>query len=146
MKTIFLFLIILSAYFSWGQSTQEIEYLYDAAGNRYYRHVIIIPALEKKSYYQDTLKTIKSDTIKDVISNCVVLVYPNPANNILNIDIKGKVSHGKIMLADLNGKLLKEIYINQSYNTINVSKLLPSTYFITIYINNKRSEWKIIKN
>lgn len=129
-----------------GQNDEKIEYLYDNAGNRYFRHIIYFYVDdENKLYHLDSTKINGKDTIVDVIENVIISVTPNPTNN--KLFIKTSLTDNKaayIILTDINGKILIEGEIN-SNSEIDMSMLPPGIYFISILIDKSRSEWKIIK-
>lgn len=67
-------------------------------------------------------------------------LYPNPANEILNIQLNSNdFKINKIEFLDLNGKLIKtisNIEQNNSMITLNTNDLVSSLYFIKIFNNN----------
>jgi photosystem II stability/assembly factor-like uncharacterized protein len=63
-----------------------------------------------------------------------VVVYPNPASDILNIESKGLLSI--IQVFDLNGREIMSDF--KPSNTINISNLSKGVYFIKIFDNNGR--------
>lgn len=69
-----------------------------------------------------------------------VLVFPNPAKDIINIDSKTKVSNVKIY--DTNGKMLLE---KSNTNSVNISKLNKGMYIISITSEGKEYSEKFIK-
>ncbi len=82
-----------------------------------------------------------------------VQLFPNPANNELNIQLNGlNESNSKIEYAikDLNGKTLlsKKMMINETYliQNENISFLPTGIYFLELKINQKISIHRIIKD
>jgi hypothetical protein len=71
-------------------------------------------------------------------------IYPNPVSNLLHIDWKGQTPMDKIELLSIDGKIV------ETYNTattfINVEKLIPGVYFISITSGNRAYISKFIKN
>jgi hypothetical protein len=66
-----------------------------------------------------------------------LLVFPNPSNGIFGVKFLDSNLHNKsakIILRDINGKLVFEEDVNSSLNNINVSWLPSSTYYLKIYI------------
>ena len=66
-----------------------------------------------------------------------LLVFPNPSNGIFGLkflDSNLYNKSAKIILRDVNGKLVFEEDVNSSFNNINVSFLPASTYYLKIYI------------
>lgn len=76
------------------------------------------------------------------ISNKVVKIIPNPTHDIVKID--GIQGFATILIYDISGKLVKEVYIEPNQNTLDLSGLNNGIYFIAepnLSINEK-----IIKN
>jgi len=78
-------------------------------------------------------------------------VYPNPSNDFLLLKVDGsqafniKSMHCK--LYDINGKLVGNKNLTGSETSIDMSELLPTTYFLKIIKDNKEVKvFKIIKN
>ncbi len=133
------------------------EYGYDASGNRILRKIVEIP--EQKSFIsdKDTIQTqeLVQDSIKkgkkyyiDELGNLSLKVFPNPTTSIVNIDILNINTQieGNIMLYSASGALLANKQINTSHIELDVSTYSKGNYFAVIYINEKKTHWKIIKN
>ncbi len=72
-----------------------------------------------------------------------IRAYPNPANEILNIEMDGN-SHGtaEIILYDLFGRIIKEQQISagaHATSMISVSQLPPANYFLRIKGDNNNA-------
>ena len=84
-------------------------------------------------------------------TNCINLdlsVYPNPANDVLTIEVDDydneKLSY---QLYNINGKLLENKELNGSETQIRTNTLVPSTYFLKVVQENKVIKtFKVIKN
>ncbi len=78
----------------------------------------------------------------------VIKIYPNPVNDIVNIDL-GDVSATQIVLSDIQGKRLKTIQIEagKSLYMLNVDKFRVGLYFVEIFFHGERikTERLIIK-
>ena len=73
-------------------------------------------------------------------------VFPNPANNILNISNNENVIINKIAITDINGRIVKtENFANISEINLNVSDLKAGLYFTNIYCENGMITRKIMK-
>lgn len=71
-----------------------------------------------------------------------VKIYPNPIENILNIESAESINEFKIY--SLDGKLI--LNEKASKNQINLSELSPGAYFIEFKIDEYSSTYKFIKN
>jgi Secretion system C-terminal sorting domain/Domain of unknown function (DUF4397) len=74
-----------------------------------------------------------------------IKLYPNPVNNVLNVNIPDNYSKAKIKITDLLGK---EVMSSDNFVTtkIDVSKLSSGLYFINLGIDDKNYVQKFIKN
>lgn len=70
---------------------------------------------------------------ENIINDNQINIYPNPAKNQLNITVSEKVNFIEIM--DISGKLIA----TEKQNTINISNLDPSIYFLNIDTESKRT-------
>jgi len=100
-------------------------------------------------YYIDDITLIDQTTVGvNEISylNEVVRVYPNPANDILNIDFgdANKKIKMKIKMTDVLGR---ELFISDFKEQLNISQLEQGIYFLSLYNNIILIETKkVIKN
>ncbi len=94
--------------------------------------------LEAETTFEVTyVDTSVQTSVNDVLLSRTVAIYPNPANNYLNLDLNNDyVGDVFVYIFDYSGKLvLSEIY-NKSYfdfnRVINVSTLNSAIYFIEV--------------
>jgi autotransporter-associated beta strand protein len=71
-----------------------------------------------------------------------ITVYPNPAQNILNLNLLNEDNIGEILIYDLFGKLLLE---NTGTSKIDISKLSSGSYIIQVEINGFKGRTKFTK-
>lgn len=79
------------------------------------------------------------------INDDTILVYPNPATNILNILNKTTEINTSIEIYNSNGARMKSFNATQSLTTIPVSDLQSGIYFVKIIMNNQVGNYKFIK-
>ncbi len=72
--------------------------------------------------------------------------YPNPANNVLNINSKNTSVFEQVQLTDVNGRIVKSEKTNGviSYQ-MNIADLNAGVYFLKVTSNEGSSSTKIIK-
>ena len=91
----------------------------------------------------------KLNLAENIVAKAEAFVFPNPAADFVNINIKGmdlKEGQQSYQLYDLQGRLIKQNTINDIQSQINLNHLSPSIYLLRIYINNKvLNTFKIIK-
>jgi Leucine-rich repeat (LRR) protein len=73
-------------------------------------------------------------------------VYPNPVNNILNIDVKNTIEIESMAVYDVLGQLVIAVPNAKNISKIDVSKLTTGNYFLKMNTNKGTSSTKIIKN
>ncbi|MBI5218326.1 MAG: T9SS type A sorting domain-containing protein [Bacteroidia bacterium] len=174
MKThfVFLSLLVLISFVGYSQTTPYVCYGYDASGNRINRTIIIPPNPNGRhsnpadTTHIDTLATALQEQelqpVKETLSGGqTVSIYPNPTKGILVVEITnlqgavastvrpcslpaGSVS-ASLQIFDLAGKL----YYSKSNLTgreeIDFGDAPAGIYGLKISIDEKYTEWKIIK-
>ena len=113
---------------------------------RYTKAVVNIPfasinnqtVIQIEDYYTNLLST----NVNKIANK--FKIYPNPANDILNIKTDNNQKINALILSDINGREI----INQTINTgnIKVSELEKGIYFLKIDSDNGIFTKKIIKN
>jgi len=111
--------------------------------------------------YYDTLFTVHGcDSV--VITNLTVLtnivttsqigeipvIYPNPVNDILTIDISTSLNvttKTKIEIVDLQGRIIKTVYLINNKTTVDVKELIGGIYTLRIYTDKGIVLKKLVK-
>lgn len=88
------------------------------------------------------LDNISLSSTSDVIelSKNEVNVYPNPANDILNISASGEVS--RVVISTLDGKVMK----TSTESSVDVSDLTSGMYIYQVTVNGEVSTGNFVKN
>lgn len=103
-------------------------------------------------YFDYNFPIITNVASTEVVENNLSLVennlnqfitYPNPANNILNI--QGKTVFESVTVFDINGRLLKTITSKNKKVTLDVSSLSQGLYFLEIKSRKSKQTLKFIK-
>jgi len=119
--------------------------MYEGQYYRWYQPNTVAPLLEYSKlvsyvYYLGTRYNV--DSVKHLVVNRNVLstsleeventfnafVYPNPSGNFLQISAATNIA--KIEVADLNGKILKEEFIDDNQAKLNLENLAVGTYYL----------------
>ncbi|MBQ2398271.1 MAG: T9SS type A sorting domain-containing protein, partial [Bacteroidales bacterium] len=85
--------------------------------------------------------------LTDALANQIaVILYPNPASDNATLDINGLNQDAKIVISDLQGRILSQDNINAGTTryTINVSDMTSGVYYIRIITDNVVSTQKLI--
>ena len=139
---------------------QDIEYTYDAAGNRYTRKVI--PPMEnaimedkginnsqaeETSNETETTEQEEPEVYKDLVAEKQLNIYPNPTRGRLKIDMLNYDPdvQGSIQVFGINGRLVQNKNQLNTSIEIDITNEPAGSYIMIIIIGNEKSEWKIIK-
>jgi hypothetical protein len=71
-------------------------------------------------------------------------VFPNPAENILNIDLDNSINT-LIVIVDMNGKILDKINTSNTHNRIDISNYPKSVYLLRVEQRDKISLHRFLK-
>jgi hypothetical protein len=66
----------------------------------------------------------------DVVSSAVI--FPNPANNVVNINLTGVKGKSDVSVFDVNGRVVLRREVNSANTQLDISALLPGVYIIRI--------------
>ena len=81
-----------------------------------------------------------------LLASAALITYPNPVNNVLNIDLTGEASEGSVSILTLEGKLLQEQKTNGANTvTLNLSQLPQGIYLCRYVSTTDIKTVKIIK-
>jgi len=76
--------------------------------------------------------------IDDVTANVEVNVFPNPASDVLNINSDMNLDGHKVVVTDLNGRLVRIRPLTNGANQIELSEVASGTYIYRIADKNGR--------
>ncbi len=82
-------------------------------------------------------------SVVEIENNKPFKIYPNPTNDILNIENSNFQKIDKIIISDFTGKTILEA--NENTNQLNLENLEVGVYIINISSNGKSNKMKIIK-
>jgi hypothetical protein len=125
------------------------EFDYDNSGNRIIRALTVPPPTTSKSgeaSEEAGNKDVESG-IEDKIGEFTLSAYPNPTTGNLTVSIENyeKLTQGKLSLYSASGQLIREFPMDSPTVTIDISSCSPGTYILTLRMNNRMKDWKIIK-
>ncbi len=72
-------------------------------------------------------------------------IYPNPVEDILNIQLNSPIGNTLLRLYDINGRNVLVEPVNSAYFSINIAYLVPGVYVLEIVSDQGISRKKIIK-
>ena len=79
----------------------------------------------------------------NIVSNNKFSVYPNPSNNLVNIQFKNETD-GMIYIKNIAGQVVKTVKVNGLNNNISTQELSAGTYLITWMSKGKTSTSKLV--
>ncbi|OIP01782.1 MAG: hypothetical protein AUJ98_03145 [Bacteroidetes bacterium CG2_30_33_31] len=78
-------------------------------------------------------------------TNQIITIYPNPANDRLNIVITDElITPTEISILDLSGRIVKILIIKSQNSQINISDLSEGIYFVRFYVNDEITTQKLV--
>ncbi len=129
----------------------SIRYNYDGSGNRSSRAPITL----KSGSFINVRDSVGSESFsenylepqKDEIEGGKINIYPNPTRGFLKVEITGIKDEVKtsIQIYNLSGSQLVNIVPGSSTSVIDMSKYPNGTYLLKVFVGDKMTEWKIIK-
>jgi len=98
------------------------------------------------SLYIDNLVLDTTASTNDVLAS-KFSVYPNPANNVINIANAENILVNGVVISDLNGRTVKNVsFDGVAEAQINVSDLASGMYMMTVSSDKGTMTKKIVKN
>ena len=73
-------------------------------------------------------------------------VYPNPANDVVNISNSTSAIISNVEMTDLNGRVVKNVTLNATEGQINISDLSTGVYMMNVTSDQGSSIKKVVKN
>lgn len=137
-------LVCLGIYLSNPALSQSIAYYYDDTGNRTDRVIV----LQKSAFISDSTSKVIHE--KDLSSKGFnVILYPNPTDGILRIDVVQDDSEEtgdlQIEVYDLSGRIISSKTASIGSNIVDFSEHSLGTYILVLKCGEVASSWKIIK-
>lgn len=101
--------------------------------------------------FNDQLTTINLQNTAEIDFNPINIkratLYPNPVNNIVNIQIPENKENVHLVISDLAGQTIREeSYNDTSKITLDISNLINGVYLISLEGENSSTKLKFIKN
>ena len=73
-------------------------------------------------------------------------VYPNPANDIVNIEVENLDANGTVLLMDMAGRLITQEPLRQGKLQLDLSNYPAGVFFIVLDVDGKTQTKKLIHN
>ena len=143
-KTATTLIAILLSQLLYSQTT-EINYVYDNAGNRIERHVIILPMSKSEDGAFKKMTEVKPH--KDKLQEHNITLFPNPTKGQLLVEIThlDKVKKSSIEVYSLEGVSIFHQDNIRDQTQIDLSDYPAGTYILKINLGDNQSVWKIVR-
>jgi hypothetical protein len=92
------------------------------------------------------LLSVGNTGLNQVKSGLEFSVFPNPANDFLNLQWSGKVNESTIFVTDPMGKLVMGNSILKNGEAIDIQHLDAGIYFLHLQLNETRTTLRFMKN
>lgn len=124
------------------ETIEDIQYTYDAAGNREQREII---------YYDGGAKNAKVVPYEEEepAFDKGLNVYPNPTTHSIYLTLNSEVLESRrqeLYVFDMLGKMLYQTHLLEEINRIDVSNWPSGNYILKLIYDNQHKEWIIVKN
>ena len=98
--------------------------------------------------YKTNYKTDGTSPVKNIDNSLIISVFPNPASDFLNIDIKNISTTDKVKISVFNtmGQLLKVIENVTPTYSFDLKELSQGVYYMNVETGEKSSVVKFVKN
>ena len=149
MKTHLIFCLLVISFSSMNAQT---HFTYDLSGNRTARKTIVLPpppAPALAGVDMDSLVTLQQpETVyKDKLNENDVVIYPNPTQGALAVEIRDKDPKNPhhLMVFTINGRTVFQRDNIGDYTQIDLSSQPKGVYLLRISSQDSAITWRIIK-
>ena len=123
----------------------QYSYNLDAYANQNVRIGINCISDDQYALLIDNFKVTKSSNLStDSFNQDQFSIYPNPSQNVVNIESKNNLIIESVKIVDLSGKLIIEK--NQNTNQVDIENLSNGMYIVEVASEGRIYKKKLIKN
>jgi hypothetical protein len=94
-------------------------------------------------YIDDVSMTEGAVGVEEADSNLEISVYPNPINDILNLNASENITN--VTVYDMLGKVVKNIDFNALTLSVNTADLASGSYMVKVAMGNRSKMVKVLK-
>ena len=117
-------------------AAQNIGFTYDNAGNRIKKEIVL-----SKSLFEEE----KDEPLKEKMQRRDVVIYPNPTEGEILIQVSGSPVNGTIEIFSMNGALIERGNLSGNSCSFDLSYQPEGVYLLKISFEGETSTWKIVK-
>ncbi|MFV0467616.1 MAG: T9SS type A sorting domain-containing protein [Dysgonomonas sp.] len=139
-----LFIAAISAFIYSLEAQESIQFDYDEAGNCIVKYKTVVLPSHTKRKANDTTQIAPQS---EIVSDREVIIYPNPTQGALKIEIKGPNPESPIryVLTDMGGNTISKAESKEIYYSFDMTSFPPGVYLLRVMIDDKWNTWKIMK-
>jgi hypothetical protein len=143
MKALFTLIVLICISIAASAQTFQIQYDYDAAGNRISRTVITLNPINNKASEDSTYNEMQENTLADL----QIKIYPNPTYGLIKVEIENLESDisGSLLVMDLAGRVLIQNDNIQPEMLVDFTPYAPGNYTMVLIIDGEKKEWGIVR-
>ena len=138
MKRFIILIVLCNLWFLCFSQTEVVRFSYSPNGERIEREVIVLGG-------KDINKSCESLFSFDKESR-TINIYPNPFQNELKIEIEGEDTDEfwEYTVYSIRGTYISSGNLKNG-EILEFGDLSPGVYFLTLFIENDKKTWKLIK-
>lgn len=139
-----LFLLLCITTICGVAQTRSVQFTYDNAGNRTGRAIVLASAPKSRGYANDSVKT---EIYTDTFAEYQFLVYPNPTQGELKIELRGfpEGANYHLLIANASGKVVINHTTQDNPTVANLTECPAGIYILRIQYKDYTKEFKIIR-
>jgi hypothetical protein len=120
----------------------ELQFTYDASGNRTTRTLIMVPCTKAAPLPERGVAAAANQELQ-------VNAYPNPLHYQLTLEVEpsqaGQESATQVTIYDMSGKELRHYQGNEDKIQMDVSDLRAGTFYLNVVRGNKKKSFSMMK-
>ena len=129
--------------FSWTVDDSTAFFIKDGEGD-IYKLIFTYWAGSGSGNLALNKEVVSLSSVGDIVENNeIISLYPNPANEVLNISLGEEQFDGQVIISDVSGRKVYGSDFNGKIS-VNVSNLTNGIYFVTIHNDNFKETQKLI--
>jgi hypothetical protein len=139
--------IILFCTYILSAQTTNIQYLYDITGNRTQKKLVVCnncpPPINNQRHSAPPV-----DTTQTIITQHVIGVFPNPTQDMLNVNITNveTTETVNLFLSDETGRTLLNLKNQPPISIVNMANYKTGAYYLQVKVGNDNPKiYKVMK-
>lgn len=125
---------------------QEVQYTYDASGNRAQRKLVYVGPPQERLAAPDSVSK-KTAELMQIAMQEGISVFPNPTQDVVNVSINNFKVEDKVIvqLFDNSGKILKTQIMQSATIQFPMAEMQSGVYYINVIKGKEKLFYKVVK-